>query len=262
MSRSRKSSIWNYFTISDREKGVAMCNLCEKQFSFKTTTSNLKKHLTRSNHALHLNLDSGEAALRPVEFIELDGLPDEVNEAEEAERGEQVNRCQLVIEEGVIPQGQTQPDDILDISNNTFNALQAGDAAADQVNLDLRQAFQNGMQGIDNITEADFSGKIAETPQQHAVAQKQLPKTTLPRLRPAPLKLGNSVSSSRVAAADSCTDKDFELFGRHVGNQLRKLSKVNSFLAQDEIQSILTRYRIYESMSEGNRRTILANVEK
>lgn len=43
------SYLWNFFLISDSEAGKAMCYLCNHTLSYKTTITNLKKHL-QSRH--------------------------------------------------------------------------------------------------------------------------------------------------------------------------------------------------------------------
>lgn len=48
--RQKTSDIWNFFTPSEIEY-YATCNMCNKNLSFKTTNSNLKKHI-KSNHPL------------------------------------------------------------------------------------------------------------------------------------------------------------------------------------------------------------------
>ncbi|KAI4454204.1 finger protein putative-related [Holotrichia oblita] len=49
IKRAKTSEIWNYFTPIPSENFIANCNICKRKLSFKTTNSNLKKHLT-SNH--------------------------------------------------------------------------------------------------------------------------------------------------------------------------------------------------------------------
>lgn len=46
--RQRYSELWNYFTPIEDDY-FATCNMCKRKLSFKTTNSNLKKHLN-SNH--------------------------------------------------------------------------------------------------------------------------------------------------------------------------------------------------------------------
>ncbi|XP_076286885.1 E3 SUMO-protein ligase ZBED1-like [Lasioglossum baleicum] len=41
--QTRCSDVWNFFTPAN--SGYAICNVCKKKLSYKTTTSNLKKHM-------------------------------------------------------------------------------------------------------------------------------------------------------------------------------------------------------------------------
>nr|CAH7732215.1 unnamed protein product [Callosobruchus chinensis] len=45
LSRRKWSSLWNHFQIVDDLRGKAECNVCGQELSFKTTNTNLKKHL-------------------------------------------------------------------------------------------------------------------------------------------------------------------------------------------------------------------------
>ncbi|XP_049769491.1 E3 SUMO-protein ligase ZBED1-like [Schistocerca cancellata] len=71
MKRSRTSEMWSYFEILDRE--FAKCTLCGKKLSYKSTTTNLKKHLQKSHLIVNFSsqrpseLDLGETL--PVEVI-------------------------------------------------------------------------------------------------------------------------------------------------------------------------------------------------
>jgi hypothetical protein len=46
--RQKHSKLWNFFTPVEGHS-VAICNVCKRKLSYKSTSSNLKKHLT-SNH--------------------------------------------------------------------------------------------------------------------------------------------------------------------------------------------------------------------
>ncbi|XP_049772570.1 uncharacterized protein LOC126159811 [Schistocerca cancellata] len=71
MKRSRTSELWSYFEILDRE--FTKCTLCGKKLSYKSTTTNLKKHLQKSHLIVNFSsqrpseLDLGETL--PVEVI-------------------------------------------------------------------------------------------------------------------------------------------------------------------------------------------------
>lgn len=46
MGRSGRSSVlWNYFKVESEKNKTAICLLCKLKLSFRSTVSNLKKHL-------------------------------------------------------------------------------------------------------------------------------------------------------------------------------------------------------------------------
>lgn len=47
---NRYSNVWTYFTIVD--ENVAKCDLCKRKYSYKSTLTNLKKHLS-SRHLIN-----------------------------------------------------------------------------------------------------------------------------------------------------------------------------------------------------------------
>lgn len=56
MDRKKTSHIWNFFTPQDDTK--AKCNLCKQIISYKTSTSNLKRHFERKHPLVNLTRDS------------------------------------------------------------------------------------------------------------------------------------------------------------------------------------------------------------
>ncbi|XP_057668344.1 zinc finger protein 658B-like [Diorhabda carinulata] len=46
---NKRSQIWNVFTIKSAEESIATCNVCNQQFSYKSTTNDLKKHFQRKH---------------------------------------------------------------------------------------------------------------------------------------------------------------------------------------------------------------------
>ncbi|XP_063836827.1 uncharacterized protein LOC135085974 isoform X3 [Ostrinia nubilalis] len=46
-----RNGAWEYFEIIDEEQRLAVCILCKEQFSYRTTSSNLAKHLKRRHYA-------------------------------------------------------------------------------------------------------------------------------------------------------------------------------------------------------------------
>ncbi|KAM3958660.1 uncharacterized protein ACR2FA_007298 [Aphomia sociella] len=46
----RRSGAWEYFDVTDADRKIATCNLCQEEFSYRTTSSNLTKHLKRKHY--------------------------------------------------------------------------------------------------------------------------------------------------------------------------------------------------------------------
>ncbi|KOB74120.1 Uncharacterized protein OBRU01_02555 [Operophtera brumata] len=63
MKRSRTSEIWSQFTVESEHNKIAVCNLCKQKCSFKTTVSNLKKHI----HNKHVGVTPASSQLRQVQ---------------------------------------------------------------------------------------------------------------------------------------------------------------------------------------------------
>lgn len=47
--KKKRSKLWNFFEAYDEKSRIAKCNICKVQLSYKTCTSNLRKHM-RSKH--------------------------------------------------------------------------------------------------------------------------------------------------------------------------------------------------------------------
>lgn len=45
--RRLTSSIWQNFSVVDEDRKVSSCDLCGMQMSYRTTVSNMRKHLMR-----------------------------------------------------------------------------------------------------------------------------------------------------------------------------------------------------------------------
>uniref|UniRef100_A0A6P7G7N8 Uncharacterized protein LOC114338666 n=1 Tax=Diabrotica virgifera virgifera TaxID=50390 RepID=A0A6P7G7N8_DIAVI len=59
-SKRKRSQIWNYFTRKKPGEYVATCNLCKKELGFRSTTSNLKKHLDRKHPNIEIKSESDD----------------------------------------------------------------------------------------------------------------------------------------------------------------------------------------------------------
>jgi len=53
MSGKRTSSIWQSFTVVD--SNFATCDICKRKLSYKTSLTNLKRHLTNA-HLIYSNV--------------------------------------------------------------------------------------------------------------------------------------------------------------------------------------------------------------
>lgn len=52
MNRKR-SSVWQFFTVSTTDKSLAQCNLCREKLKGSHST-NLKRHIERKHHSVEL----------------------------------------------------------------------------------------------------------------------------------------------------------------------------------------------------------------
>lgn len=53
MNRSKTSSVWRFFEVQDAT--VAICSICKCKLSYKSSISNLKKHLQRKHPMVEMN---------------------------------------------------------------------------------------------------------------------------------------------------------------------------------------------------------------
>lgn len=70
MSRINSSVLWNYFDKIKGEKR-AICQLCNEEYSFATTTGNLKSHLRKKHHAAYVEVTAAQERLKILQ--ETDG---------------------------------------------------------------------------------------------------------------------------------------------------------------------------------------------
>lgn len=59
----RSSKLWNFFDVVNNDKQVARCTLCDLKLSFRSTNTNLRKHLSRRHREEYETLDSTEAII-------------------------------------------------------------------------------------------------------------------------------------------------------------------------------------------------------
>lgn len=59
--KRKSSKIWNFFTPIDHVS--AKCDICKNVVSYKTSKTNLKRHMDRKHPTVNLNGDSGDTQL-------------------------------------------------------------------------------------------------------------------------------------------------------------------------------------------------------
>lgn len=75
--RNKSSPVWDFFTVIDKTN--AKCNMCKLQMSYKSSITNLKKHIERKHPTVKIIQKSAtlESATDEVEHMEHDGEPGE-----------------------------------------------------------------------------------------------------------------------------------------------------------------------------------------
>lgn len=48
LNRKKTSNIWSHFSVIDDTR-FAKCDICKRNYSFKTSVTNLKNHLTKAH---------------------------------------------------------------------------------------------------------------------------------------------------------------------------------------------------------------------
>lgn len=62
-SRAKTSKLWKYFEPVDDH--FATCNMCKQKFSYRTSTSNLKKHILNKHPTIRIR----ESTIAQVRLI-------------------------------------------------------------------------------------------------------------------------------------------------------------------------------------------------
>lgn len=68
VQRKKSSVVWNFFTVCDVEKELAKCDLCHQTLSFKSSISNLKKHIERKHPTIELKA-TGNTKIRNISTV-------------------------------------------------------------------------------------------------------------------------------------------------------------------------------------------------
>lgn len=64
VKRNKSSVLWEFFSTIEGDSNFAKCKTCKQKLSYKTSTSNLKKHMTKKHPTVAFPLPSGTAAAR------------------------------------------------------------------------------------------------------------------------------------------------------------------------------------------------------
>ncbi|VEN49169.1 unnamed protein product [Callosobruchus maculatus] len=62
----KKSIIWNFFTEKPKSEKIAVYGICKQELNFKSTSNNLRKHMTRSTLLLILTLMNPQTFNRKI----------------------------------------------------------------------------------------------------------------------------------------------------------------------------------------------------
>lgn len=89
MSLNRKTStLWNLFTVEDNNN--AKCNLCGQKMFYKSSTSNMKRHVTRKHPTVSLDylvpLRDPENSAKINELNELDSTCSQSSTSKEVKK--------------------------------------------------------------------------------------------------------------------------------------------------------------------------------
>ncbi|XP_014287375.2 E3 SUMO-protein ligase ZBED1 isoform X1 [Halyomorpha halys] len=190
--KHKYSPIWNLFEVIDRD--CAKCLICAKRFSYRSTTSNLRKHIDRKHSTLQVihstipgvNSDTTEYASPQSQIFQLAGPPKKVVQQAASQH----------IQIKLIPTQQvnTQPVNAQQIYTPQFN-LQSSAAfkklkkdrkpvqneSDRSVNDALMQLFIKDFHPISTVEDEGFRSFITalnptcEIPSKKCISQKLLP---------------------------------------------------------------------------------------
>lgn len=82
--RAKTSSMLNYFTVVDANLKNAKYDLCSQKMSYRSTTSNLKNHMTRRHPTVNISAAGGSGEISSVSAISIIG--DEQTHEQEFDR--------------------------------------------------------------------------------------------------------------------------------------------------------------------------------
>ena len=76
-TKRKRSDLWNFFEPVDEKSSFASCNICKAKLSFKTSTSNLKKHMINRHPTVAIGNDERDEVslnIKKILIIILIGL--------------------------------------------------------------------------------------------------------------------------------------------------------------------------------------------
>ncbi|CAG9854981.1 unnamed protein product [Phyllotreta striolata] len=69
MSNPKRSALWTVFTETHKADCIATCTICSQELSYRSTTSNLLKHLKRKHPGVNLGPNCAEDGPKEVEVV-------------------------------------------------------------------------------------------------------------------------------------------------------------------------------------------------
>ncbi|CAH0562952.1 unnamed protein product [Brassicogethes aeneus] len=67
-NKQKTSFIWNFFSEKPGSDNLATCDICKQVFSYKSSSNNLRKHMTRKHPLVNINTDKNLKKDRPQRF--------------------------------------------------------------------------------------------------------------------------------------------------------------------------------------------------
>nr|CAI5867975.1 unnamed protein product [Callosobruchus analis] len=62
--RQKTSYLWGYFTITDQNSKICKCDLCDQKLCYRSTVSNLKKHLNRRHPTINTQSETSASTIQ------------------------------------------------------------------------------------------------------------------------------------------------------------------------------------------------------
>ncbi|KAL3269836.1 hypothetical protein HHI36_008894 [Cryptolaemus montrouzieri] len=207
--RKKRSSLWNVF--NDCGEGRASCKICEQKLSYKSSTTNLKKHLDRK----HQNIIITSESISPNIVLEIEGKGDKNTKTEDIETSDysRVNNSSK----------SNSP-----VKSETLYLVMESDSSPTTDKTSLREhRVQKSKPTRYNVP----SSKIVSEENSNFLETEKIVSAVE--------KLDNI--SKRVASFDSSSEKQdsFDHFGKYISSVLRDLPRSKAFSLQADIVSMV-----------------------